>query len=59
MKAIIFSASQGSRLHCLVSDEPNCPIDFIGCSLLDRQLDTLEANGVAGAVIVTGFHDEL
>jgi choline kinase len=27
--------------------------------LLDRQLDTLEANGVHEAVVVTGFHDEL
>jgi choline kinase len=27
--------------------------------LLDRQLDTLEANGVHEVVVVTGFHDEL
>jgi choline kinase len=34
-------------------------IDFNGRSLLDRQLDTLEANGVREALVVTGFHDEL
>jgi choline kinase len=59
MKAIILSAGQGSRLGHLVDDRPKCLIDFGGRSLLDRQLDTLEANGVHDAVVVTGFHDEL
>jgi choline kinase len=59
MKAIILSAGQGSRLGRLVDDRPKCLIDFNGRTLLDRQLDTLEANGVREAVVVTGFHDEL
>ena len=59
MKAIILSAGQGSRLGHLVDDRPKCLIDFNGRSLLDRQLDTLETNGVHEAVVVTGFHDEL
>ena len=59
MKAIILSAGQGSRLGHLVDDRPKCLIDFNGRSLLDRQLDALEANGVHEAVVVTGFHDEL
>ena len=59
MKAIILSAGQGSLLGHLVDDRPKCLIDFNGRSLLDRQLDTLEANGVHEAVVVTGFHDEL
>ena len=59
MKAIILSAGQGSRLGHLVDDRPKCLIAFNGRSLLDRQLDTLEANGVREAVVVTGFHDEL
>jgi choline kinase len=59
MKAIILSAGQGSRLGHLVDDRPKCLIDFNGRSLLDRQLDTLEANRVHEAVVVTGFHDEL
>jgi len=58
MKAIILSAGQGSRLGHLVDDKPKCLIDFNGRSLLDRQLDTLEANGVHEAVVVTGFHDD-
>ncbi len=59
MKAIILAAGQGSRLGHLVDDRPKCLIDFNGRSLLDRQLDTLEANKVGEAVVVTGFHDEL
>src|SRR3982750_3186525 len=59
MKAIILSAGQGSRLGHLVDDRPKCLIEFNGRTLLDRQLDTLEANGVEEAVVVTGFHDEL
>ena len=59
MKAIILSAGQGSRLGHLVDDRPKCLIDFNGRTLLDRQLDTLEANGVHEAVVVTGFHDEM
>lgn len=59
MKAIILSAGQGSRLGHLVDNQPKCLIDLNGRTLLDRQLDTLEANGVDEAVVVTGFHDEL
>jgi choline kinase len=59
MKAIILSAGQGSRLGHLVDNRPKCLIDFSGRTLLDRQLDTLEANGIDEAVVVTGFHDEL
>jgi choline kinase len=59
MKAIILSAGQGSRLGQLTTDRPKCLIDFGGRTLLDRQLDTLEANGVHEAVVVTGFHDDL
>jgi choline kinase len=58
-KAIILSAGQGSRLGHLVDDRPKCLIEFRGRTLLDRQLDTLAANGVGEAVVVTGFHDDM
>jgi choline kinase len=58
MKAIILSAGQGSRLGHLTDDRPKCLIDFGGKTLLDRQLDALAANGVAEAVVVTGFRDD-
>ena len=59
MKAIILSAGQGSRLGHLTHHRPKCLIEFNGRSLLDRQLDTLAANGIDEAVVVTGFHDDL
>ena len=59
MKAIILAAGQGSRLGHLVDDRPKCLIDFNGRTLLDRQLDTLASAGIAEAVVVTGFHDDL
>ena len=59
MKAVILSAGQGSRLGHMVDGKPKCLIEFNGRTLLDRQLDTLEANGVHEVVVVTGFHDEL
>jgi L-glutamine-phosphate cytidylyltransferase len=59
MKAIILSAGQGSRLGSLTAARPKCLIEFAGRSLLDRQLDTLAANGVGEAVVVTGFRDDL
>lgn len=58
-KAIILSAGQGSRLGHLTDDRPKCLIEFGGRTLLDRQLDTLEANSVEQAVVVTGFRDDL
>ena len=58
MKAVILSAGQGSRLGALTHDRPKCLIAFNGRSLLDRQLDTLAANGVDDVVVVTGFRDD-
>ncbi len=58
MKAIILSAGQGSRLGHLTDDKPKCLIDFAGRTLLDRQLDALDANGIGEAVVVTGFRDD-
>ncbi len=57
MHAIILSAGQGSRLGHLVDDKPKCLVEFNGRSLLDRQLDTLAANGIGEAIVVTGFMD--
>jgi len=58
MKAIILSAGQGSRLGALTHDRPKCLIEFAGRGLLDRQLDTLAANGIDDVVVVTGFRDD-
>lgn len=58
MKAIILAAGQGSRLGSLTAERPKCLIDFGGRTLLDWQLDTLAANGIREAIVVTGFRDD-
>jgi len=58
-KAVILSAGKGSRLHPLTDDRPKCLIDFSGRSLLEWQLDALQASGIGEIVIVTGFRDDL
>ena len=58
-RAIILSAGQGSRLLPLTERLPKCLIDLSGRSMLEWQLRALEQEGVAEAVIVTGFYPEL
>lgn len=55
MKAIILAAGQGRRLLPLTQDLPKCLLPFAGRPLLAWQLAALAANGVAEAVVVTGF----
>jgi choline kinase len=58
-KAIILSAGKGSRLLPLTADRPKCLIDFSGKSLLEWQLDALQASDIKEVVVVTGFRDDL
>jgi len=58
-RAVILSAGKGSRLLPLTEDRPKCLIDFSGRTLLEWQLDALEAAGVARVDIVTGFKPDM
>ena len=58
-KAIILSAGKGSRLLPLTSVRPKCLIELTGKSLLEWQLDALQAVGVRDIVVVTGFGEDL
>jgi choline kinase len=58
-KAVILSAGKGSRLLPLTAHRPKCLIELSGRSLLDWQLDALEAAAVGEIVVVTGFRDDL
>ncbi len=55
MKAIVLSAGRGKRLLPFTLDRPKCLLRIAGRSVLDWQLDALEACGVTEAVVVTGF----
>lgn len=58
-KAVILSAGKGSRLLPLTADRPKCLIEVGGKTLLDWQLDVLQAAGISDIVIVSGFRDHL
>jgi choline kinase len=58
-KAILLSAGKGSRLHPLTNDRPKCLIEFSGKSLLEWQLDALQAAGIAEVAVVTGFREDM
>ena len=55
MKAIILSAGQGRRLMPLTESMPKCCLVLEGKTLLERQVDSLVANGFDEIVVVTGF----
>lgn len=55
MKAIILSAGQGSRLLPLTADTPKCTLRLHGKSILEWQIDTLQAGGIEEVVVVTGY----
>jgi choline kinase len=58
-KAIILSAGQGSRLLPHTQDRPKCLLDLAGRTMLGWQLQALAAAGIAEAVVVTGFREQL
>lgn len=59
MKAIILAAGRGSRMKDLTEERPKCLVELRGKALLDWQLDTLRAAGIAEIAIVTGYKREL
>lgn len=54
-KAIILGAGQGKRLLPLTAQRPKCLVPVAGRTMLARQVDALAQNGIAEAVVVTGF----
>lgn len=59
MKAILLSAGQGSRLAPLTADRPKCLLPVGSRTLIDWQLETLKACGIAEVVVVIGFQAEM
>lgn len=54
-RAIILSAGRGSRLGDLTRDRPKCLLEFAGRTLIDWQIDALNAAGVEDIVVIVGF----
>jgi choline kinase len=59
VRAIILAAGRGSRMKNLTEDRPKCLVELRGKALLDRQVETLRAAGIAEIAIVTGYKREL
>ena len=59
MHAIILAAGRGSRLLPLTKDLPKCLLPIGNTTVLGMQLDTLYANGVKTATVVTGFNSHM
>ena len=58
MKALIIAAGYGTRLGDLTKKMPKSLIDINGKSILKRQMELLQSNGVTEIIIVTGPNHE-
>ena len=58
MNAIILAAGQGKRLAPLTNVRPKCLVKLFGKSILERQIDILQNNGIEDITIVTGHQSD-
>lgn len=58
MKAIILAAGRGSRLRRFRNDSPKCLLDIEGQSLLEIQINILQACGIREIAVVRGYRAE-
>ena len=57
-RAIHLAAGQGTRLRPITNDRPKPLVELGGTSLLERNVDTLEAIGLDDQIVVTGYMAE-
>jgi len=55
MKAVILAAGKGTRMGALTQDSPKCMLEFLGRTLLKRQLDLFHDIGIEEPIIVAGY----
>lgn len=60
MKVIVLAAGQGTRLQPLTNSRPKCMVEINGKSIIQRQVDTLNACGIGedDIYIVTGYRED-
>ena len=58
MRALILAAGRGSRLGSLTQEKPKAFVNFLGQSLLDRAITTLNLARIDDLAIVTGYRSE-
>lgn len=54
-KALILAAGQGTRLRPITNDRPKCLVPLMGKTLLERQVKTLNSEGITDIHIATGY----
>jgi L-glutamine-phosphate cytidylyltransferase len=59
MRAIILAAGRGSRLENEAGNVPKCLAPMGATTLLERQIQSLNAAGIGDILVVTGYHAEL
>lgn len=61
MKVIVLAAGQGSRLRPLTDNCPKCMVEVNGKSIIERQLDTMQACGIKeqDIVIIAGYRNDM
>ncbi len=55
MKAIILAAGRGTRMASLAKESPKCTLNFLGKTLIERQISTLKNGGITDLIVVTGY----
>jgi choline kinase len=58
LKVIILAAGQGQRLRPLTENIPKCMVNFLGKSMLKRQIDIFQNLGINDISVVTGYCDD-
>lgn len=58
MKAIILAAGMGKRLGEFTKDKPKCLLDFLGKSLIERQISNFNICGIRDIIVVAGYREE-
>ena len=58
LKAIILAAGQGKRLRPLTENIPKCMVNFLGKSILKRQIEIFQNLGIHDISVVTGYCDD-
>ena len=59
LKVIILAAGEGTRLRPYTLDRPKCMVEIESVSLIDRQLEVLQSEGIDDIVIIGGYKSEM
>ncbi|MCX6749301.1 MAG: phosphocholine cytidylyltransferase family protein [Candidatus Pacearchaeota archaeon] len=54
MKAIILAAGLGTRLGKYTQDKPKCMLEFMGKTLIERQVETIKKLGIKEIIVIRG-----